>query len=198
MGATAALGLASLAGGYAQSEAQRMQGEFAQNQANINARFAELQGKEVLKRGDREAASHGKKVGRMISSQRATLAAQGIVVDSGTALQIQEDTREIGAQDAETIRNNAWREAFSLKQQAQGFRRQGAIDRMTSDFQARTTLINAGVRFAQAGLDSGGFGLGQTNDDFFQNNSVGLAKSSFESGKVGVGSFDPEKYGSIA
>jgi len=132
----------------AQAEAQKSKGRFLESQANINARFAELQAADVERRGEKAAREHQKKVRQLVGSQRAALAAQGVTVDVGTAQDIQTEAAEIGALDVMTIKNNAYRQAFGFKQQAVQDRFQGELARQTSQFQAGQTLISGGLQAA--------------------------------------------------
>lgn len=147
---------------YAQSENIRQQGiinqanaEFQATQNEINARFAEIKATEIIEQGNEEAQEYQKRVRQTVGSQRATLAAQGIVVDSDTALDLQTEAAEIGALDVETIKNNAWRQAFGYKQEAVSQRFQAAQTRATgkfnktqSQFAARQTLVAGGMQAA--------------------------------------------------
>lgn len=145
MGATAAIAIANLAGAYSQSEAAKARGQFEQQQAEINARFADIKKREALRMGDKAAAEHGRRIKSLVGKQRTALAAQGVQVDSGTAAEIQEQTREIGRDEMETIRNNAWREAFGYEQAALADRTSGQFARIAGDFSARNTLITGGL-----------------------------------------------------
>lgn len=166
MAATAVMAMSQIGGAISQSYMQQAQGEYAaanatwqRTQAEINARFAEMEAEDVLRRGDKEANEHQKKVRQVVGSQRAALAAQGIQVDSDTALELQRETSEIGSLDAQTIKNNAWRQAFGFKQEAISSRFAGEIAALTgqqqqsfANFQARNTLITGGISAIGTGL----------------------------------------------
>ena len=145
MAATAVMGFSQIGGAIAQSSAARTQGEFQQLQAEINARFAEIEAADTIRRGDKESKEHQKKVRKAVGSQRAVLAAQGVQVDADTALDLQKETAEVGALDAQTIKHNAWRQAFGFKQEALASRFQGRFDRMTAENRSRNTLITGGL-----------------------------------------------------
>jgi len=49
---------------------------------------------------------------KAVGAQRAAMAAQGIRLDTGSALDVQQETKAISELDALTIKNNALREAF--------------------------------------------------------------------------------------
>lgn len=180
MAAAGIMAASSLIGGVQSAAAAREQGKFEEMQAETNARIAELQAEDAIRRGDRASAEHEKKTKALIGKQRASLAAQGIALDDGSALDIQADTAAIGAQDALTIKNNAWREAFGYRQQAQQDRFQGQIARSTAEFQANQTLLTGG-------LDALGHGLQGYNAKFGGKNKkvdVKEEKVKLDSGKV--------------
>lgn len=66
---------------------------------------------------------------QVIGAQRAGLAAQGIDINSGTALDVQADAAYVGELDALTARNNAELEAYGFKVQEQAYKMQGALDK---------------------------------------------------------------------
>lgn len=148
MGATAAIGVLSVSSAYAQGEAQRMQGQYQKNMADINARNAELSAEDSIKRGGEAAASYRKKINQTVGAQRAALAAQGIDVNADDALSLQDETRQIGEMDVLTIKNNALREAFGYKSQAQSYQSAGAYAEKAGNTGARNTLIGGGLQAA--------------------------------------------------
>lgn len=152
--ALAMQGASSFASSYSQSQAMESQGIFNAQLAETNARLARLQAEDAIARGEKEAANHKNRVGQMVGSQRAAMAAQGISVDSGSAAQIQAETYAIGDEDARTIRTNAWREAWGYQTQAINYQSQGQFDRMASRNQARNTLLTGGMQAASYGAQS--------------------------------------------
>lgn len=139
--------VAGLASSYAQQQAAIEQGKFADSQARINARFAEMEARDIITQGNNAAAQHGKGIKQLLGKQRAAMAAQGIQIGVGTAAEIESQTREIGAEEQRNIRNNAWRQAFGLKVQAAGFRHQGAVASSAASFAATNTIVAGGLNF---------------------------------------------------
>lgn len=160
----------SLAGGISQANAERSLGDYQQSIFNINARFSELQGEDAIRRGDKEATKIKRQAKQLIGKQRATLAAQGIELDEGTALAIQEDTAELGAADAMTVRNNAWREAWGYRAQALDLRSQGRLAKLGSRNRAANSLLSGGLgaldKLRQGGSLGGGSKSGSAGDTF--------------------------------
>lgn len=139
--------VAGLAGSYTQSRAIRSQGRYEAQQLEANARLANLQAEDATSRGKVEANRQRLATRRLIGSQRAALAAQGIEVDSGSALQLQADTAALGAQDALQIESNAYREAWGHRMQATGYQGQAGMARRASRNAARNTILTGGLGF---------------------------------------------------
>ena len=141
-----------------QKASAQMQADFEASQLRIKQGFLEFQAEEAIFLGDREAQEYRKKVSKFKGIQRAAAAAQGISVDSGTAIDLQEETAEQGALDVLTIKNNAFKQAFGLEQEASnlGFAAQAA--ELTGQSQAaslerakQTTWITGGLKAASSG-----------------------------------------------
>lgn len=127
---------------------QRQLGQLQSTALNQNARFSELNAADALKRGEREARLVKRQANQIAGTQRASYAAQGVDVGSGTALDVQNQTDELGNIDAETVRTNAWREAWGYRVQAADQRSQANVARITGESQAGATLLTGGIRSA--------------------------------------------------
>lgn len=145
VGATALSAGSSLLNASNQSKALRMQGDYQQQIAYSNARQAELMAGDVTERGAKESALVKRKARQIIGTQRASLAGQGVDVNTGTALRIQDEAFTMGELDALTVKNNAWREAWGYKTEAKNLRYQGRIANMTARLQARNTMLTGGL-----------------------------------------------------
>jgi hypothetical protein len=159
MGATAAVAGVGVASGmgsaYLQAESLKMQGEYQKSMFEMNAKMSSFQAEDAERRGRLEAKEYGKKIKATIGSQRASLAAQGIDVNSGTALDIQEDTAATGAIDQMTIKNNAYREAFGYKMQAMSDTFQGKYTALATKNAVRNTYIAGGLNAVNSGASAG-------------------------------------------
>lgn len=130
-------------GGAFQYESSRAEGNFAEFQANTNARFAELESQQVLEAGKRDAQQFGKMVKQAVGEQRVGFAAAGIDVSAGgTVAEVRADTEIIGRLDQLTIKNNAWKEAWGLRAEAMQTRFQGRYDKMSARNRGRGALIS--------------------------------------------------------
>lgn len=141
MGATAAVSATAL-GGLAEAYSQDQAGRFEERRQRSNARMSEAMAADAIARGREQEEAYRLRVRATIGSQRASLAAQGIEIDEGTALQIQEETAYFGELDAITIRNNARREAWGYRAQAIDQRLAGTVARITGTQDAMGSLLS--------------------------------------------------------
>lgn len=144
MGTTAAIGMGI--GTVVDVYGQYQSGKQNERLAKANARIAEMQAVDAIARGRESERRFRQDVSGLVGAERAALAAQGIEVDTGDALQIQEDTAALGELDALTIRNNAAREAWGYRVQAADYRAQGELARTEGTFGAFSTLLTGGAQ----------------------------------------------------
>ncbi|KIQ60177.1 hypothetical protein RL74_06700 [Pseudomonas fluorescens] len=123
----------SLVGGMMGAQNARQEGAYSAGMLNRNAALKEQAAQESIFAGDTSADWQRVRTGQAVGTQRSVQAANGIDVNSGSAAQLQDDTAMIGELDALTIQNNAAREAY-------GYRIQADQDRMN----AVQTVTNAG------------------------------------------------------
>ena len=90
--------------------------------ASANAKVADYQAQDAIRRGDEEANKIHRQTMGLQSAQRAGFAGHGVDVNSGTAANIQDQTDFFGQWDANTARGNAAKEAYALKSQAANYR----------------------------------------------------------------------------
>jgi hypothetical protein len=89
--------------------------------AGFNASVATAQAEDALQRGREAEDQLHTGVKKLMGAQRAGFAAQGVELDSGSALEIQQDTGAQAALDTQRIKLNAAREAWGFKQQATNY-----------------------------------------------------------------------------
>jgi len=150
VGAINALG--SGISGYIASQAQA---RYQRAIADANAKIAAYKIKDATDRGDLLASQYGQKVDRLVGSQKASLAAQGIDIGDGSALQTLEDTKTQGALDMITIRNNAAREAFGFKLQSINDSGSGRFTEIATNQKGQSTLLGSINDFTAEGLKFG-------------------------------------------
>ena len=108
------------------------------------AQEAEAAGEDALRRGDISAEQARREKNRLIGRQRAVMAANGVLVDDGTALDIIGDTAEIGKLDELTIKANAGREYKDYRLRSDSLRAEGANFGLEAENFA-TTAANYGT-----------------------------------------------------
>jgi len=128
--------------GYANKDAAESQAQLA----DYNASVADLQALDAEQRGEEEANRYRQGVRALFGEQRTGLAASGVDVGSGSALDVQADATFLGELDALTIRTNAAREAWGYKVQAVDLRARARITRKEGVYAAA-----AGEDAARAG-----------------------------------------------
>lgn len=121
LGLQAVGGVTSAMGAYSQSKGTKAAYEYQAAVNRNNATLAEWQARDAITRGQRSEQTQRLKTAQLKGSQRARLAANGVAVDEGSALNILNDTDFMGEADALTIRDNAAREAWGHRNQAAGY-----------------------------------------------------------------------------
>lgn len=147
--AALASSLLQLAASGAQAQATRSRAGTEAATLKANARLADLQAEDARMRGDLAAADTLRQGRAFEGAQRAALASQGVDVNSGTPLEIQEDTAYLARLDAEQQRNNAWREAFGYRADADMMRMQARLGKRAAGNEARMTLLTGGLAAAR-------------------------------------------------
>lgn len=148
---TAAGAVGRLQAGRAASQLAGYQAAVARN----NAIVAERAAADAQHRGKLAEAQKAIETRQLIGRQRAALAANGVVVDRDTALQLTTDTAALGRLDALTIRSNAEREAYAFRQQGRQFESEatlreaaGANEKTASRTAAFTTALSGAGKVA--------------------------------------------------
>lgn len=117
MGANiAGVGLSAI-GSMNASRATRDAANYNAQVAENNAQLIEWRRQSVIERGQKAVAAQGLRTRRLAGSQRASLAARGIDLSSGGALDILTDTAYMGEIDANQLKDNAAMEAWALRQE---------------------------------------------------------------------------------
>lgn len=139
-----------------QGKAAQKQADYQAKVADNNAKVAEYQAQDALDRGLIKEQQHRLKVSQLKGQQRSALAGSGVVVDSGSALDVLSDTAYFGEMDALTIRSNAEREAYQSRIGAQNFRAESTLLALSGQQAVRAGRIGA----VSSGLSqTAGFGF---------------------------------------
>lgn len=203
MAATSYLALSGLntVGGFlgARSQARGVedQASYAAQAYTQNASLADQAAADAIARGHEAELRQRTATSGLIGSQRASLAASGVQVDTGSAKDVQADSAYLGELDALMIRNNARREAYgyqvqavqdraaaqnalragsneaaSIRNNATSSLLTGALQGYQSYTQLRTTSPTRSVPASGSALDSPGYGRTRMRDGYTNRRSL--------------------------
>ena len=151
------------------------QGKAAQAQMNYqaeinrrNAKAAQQNAEDKRQEGIEEARMTRLKTAQKVGLQQASLAANGVDVSEGTALDMIEDTSAMGELDALTTRYNYEKQALAYEAQANNFNNQANLDVFAGQNAYRSGVMNA--------IGTGLGGLGQAagvSAKWYGENSLG-------------------------
>lgn len=167
----------SVMGGLATSSAASYNAQVAQNNATIanqNAAYATAAGAAKTEQVGLQQAAQGGQI-------KAGLAANGVDVNSGSALNVETSQRELGELDEQTTANNAELQAYGYQTQAAGFQSQSALDTM----EAETAPIGADIGAAGGLLGSASsIGLKWSQPTSVASSAVSMGPTGFAVGGV--------------
>jgi hypothetical protein len=113
-----------MVGAYFGAKSQQDQLAFDAEMADLNARVSESTAQTALLAGQREVQKSRLSTANLKSTQRVGLAASGVALDEGSAVNVLTTTDYFGEVDANTIEANAVREAWGYRTQAANFKAQ--------------------------------------------------------------------------
>lgn len=142
--------IAGTASAYGAYQETRAANKAADKEADIlerNAAVSDIQAEDALNRGDLESKQHRLKVKNLKGTQRVAAGASGVLVDSGSTLDVLKDTAVLGELDSLTIRHNASLESFGRREEARGFRSRARLarDSKRSVFQRTAVSLLGGA-----------------------------------------------------
>lgn len=140
-----AIGAAMLASAAVSAYSQKKNADYQADIANYNADVAENSANDAINRGNADAAQQRARARQLSGTQTATLAASGVDLGGGTAVDIFSQTAGMGELDALTAVNNAQRQAYGLQAQAAGQRSQAQAATASGNFGAGMTLLNGAL-----------------------------------------------------
>ena len=163
---TIASGVAS-AGGHILSAAQTA--ATARYQAQVSERNAQLTADQQAMAANNartEQQRFYRQLGQREGAQRAAMAANGVDLSFGSALQVQQDTAMLGAEDAEQLHRQAAQTdlgyditAANQRAQAQGYRQQAAGAWAKLPFDMAGDILGTATQYSSIKTQmSGGFG----------------------------------------
>lgn len=150
--AIAAGGVSDLASGYTGMKLGQARANYQRVAAGINRDFAFLQANDVRARGNKAAQDRLAVGRRLVGTQRAAYAGQGVDVSKGSAADVQVDTATQVALDANEIQASAWRQAWGLEAQGENDYNAAMTGAQATDFDAANTFATGGIRFADSAV----------------------------------------------
>ena len=117
--------------------------EYQAKVAKDNAKIAEENARNERQSGLEESRRQRLRTLQTIGSQQTAMAANGIDISSGTALDTVQDTAELGELDSLMIQYNSERTAFNYETQANNFTNQANLDMFAAKNAKTTGYLNA-------------------------------------------------------
>lgn len=153
------VGVASLAASGLSAYSQVQAGRYNAAVAQQNAAADTAAANDSINRGNQQAQQQRDQARAAGGSQAAAMAANGMDLNSGTALNFFGDTSRQGALDSLTSINNAQREAYGYQMQANNATSQAQMARYQGRMGAFTTLLTAPLNAYGAYRMAGGKNL---------------------------------------
>lgn len=140
-------------GMYQQSRAAKDMANYNAQIADNNAKTAEIQAQDALKRGDEDANAIRRNADMLKGSQRASMAAKGLDLAEGTAAELQDQTDFFSLVDQQTARGNAAKHAWGIRVQGGNYNSEAAMQRASArsinpGFSAATSLVGSAGQVA--------------------------------------------------
>lgn len=112
---------ASAVGAANSAKAQRNSLDYQAEVSANNAQIAEWQAQDAVRSGQQEEQNSRLKYASLKGTQRAAMAANGVALDEGSAVDILTSTDYLNEADANTIQMNAARAAWGYRTQATSY-----------------------------------------------------------------------------
>lgn len=157
----------SAVGAMSQAAAASENASYQAQVAANNAKIAKQNAAWTMEAGEQKAANDAMKTRAMVGQIKASEAANGVDVNTGSAVDVVSSETGLGQAQQTTIRSNAAKDAYGYDVQSMNFTAQSQLDRQEAD-QAMT----AGM-FNVAGSLIGG--ASSTNSDWMKYKAAGLA-----------------------
>ena len=134
------------------AKAMKQQADFDAMQMRFNSSLVKYQQEDLQDQTTRDIIEREKQVKQMIGSQRATMAAQGIEVEGEIGAAVEEETRMIGMEDVQAIKNNAWRESMGLQIKERDLLTQARSTELSGQSKANSTRASGMLSGMSTGL----------------------------------------------
>jgi len=149
-GGTALMGAV---GSYQESKSNKQMANYRAQVASNNARLAGMQADDAIARGQQAESQQRQKDARLAGQQRVGYAKSGVQVDSGSAASTVAETVALSELDAQTIRQNAARQAWGYRNQVNNYQNDAQLSRRRASMHnpgmaGFTSLLGSASRFA--------------------------------------------------
>lgn len=130
--------------------------KFNEAQSRDNEELAKRAAADAYMRGGMEAGRLRTNTTKLIGEQKVGYATSGVDMTSGTPASVIGETRMMGELDAQTIENNAVREAWGFKKKTEQIRRQRDFDRQKAALKMTATFLGGVGDMAGSAANMGG------------------------------------------
>jgi len=177
--ATAAIAAVSFVSAYTQSVAMGEQAKQEELIAQNNASMAKIRIEQIKKQGDQEIAKFRGQGAQLKGTQKAAIAASGVDINYGSALQTQEQTEMLLMEDEQRMKNNIALQAWGFKTESVNASLQGKYKAMALRNQAQGTVLGGAIN--SAAMVYGGWGGGKMKAPSGGYGDIQPATSAYES-----------------
>ena len=145
-GAQAGVGALQIWEAKNSADAIERQSAFEAMQLEHNAKLLEFQKEDIQAQLNDETTARFKEAKRLIGDQKVVMAAQGVTVEGGLGEQLMQEELQYAADDVQTLKNNAWRQAFGIEIEQENLKTQAKFTRIGGKEAARQTLVTGGLQ----------------------------------------------------
>jgi hypothetical protein len=117
-------------GAVKQQQAANDANEYNAQMQERNAKLADAQAQDALKRGEQDANTMRTRARSVMGQQKSALSSSGVDITSGTAQDLFSSSINTGEQDAMKVKANAAKEAWGYQMQSQNDVEQARLNRM--------------------------------------------------------------------
>lgn len=158
-----AMAAVQLISGFQQAEMIRAKARLQQDMNEMNAQYIERDAWEAEKFGYTQASRYATNIASILGEQKVGLAAQGVDISSGTAKEIQEETKLTGFLNTLDLQRAGRAKAYGLKIQASNVRLGNFMQGQQAELDAQGS-IRGGALNAAAYAYKGFSGYSDTKD----------------------------------
>lgn len=134
-------------GSMQQASAQKSAANYQSAIAANNAKIASDNATRAGQAGEAQAAQVQQETRAKVGAIKAAQAANGVNVNTGSAVDVQSSAAELGELNAITLRSNAARQAYGYQTQEASYDAQSGLDKSTASNAETAGYLNAGSTF---------------------------------------------------